>query len=146
MDESSAFIWRTALHQVEGLPDCPADLTEQEYVDLEFDAHCHVRADSLRVRHALRYDKGLWKVGENSALVHTPQILSRLQTRTVRFRFHGYPSTGFDFTDTTSLVELSSCDDIICENDVLNTEELKIDKSLWNCGSRDRTTKSHVQN
>ncbi|KAF8546909.1 hypothetical protein OG21DRAFT_1527516 [Imleria badia] len=32
MDRSSAFVWKTARHQVDDLPDCPADLTEQECV------------------------------------------------------------------------------------------------------------------
>lgn len=50
MDSSSTFVWRTARRQVDGLPDYPADLTEQEYADLVFDARCHVRFDPLAVR------------------------------------------------------------------------------------------------
>lgn len=94
MDESSAFIWKTARYQVDGLPDCPADLTEPEYADLVFDAHCHVGTDRLTDTHALRRSTGLWMVSEKSALVHTPQVLSRLQIGTVWFR--GHPSVGLN--------------------------------------------------
>ena len=45
MDKSSAFVWKTARRQVNGLPDCPVDLTEPEYVNLLFCARCHVRMD-----------------------------------------------------------------------------------------------------
>ena len=43
MDKSSAFVWKTARRQVNGLPDCPIDLTEPEYANLVFYARCHVR-------------------------------------------------------------------------------------------------------
>jgi len=46
MDKASAFVWKTARRQVEGLPDCPADMTEPEYANLLFYARCHVRTDS----------------------------------------------------------------------------------------------------
>jgi hypothetical protein len=42
MDKSSAFVWKTARCQVNGLPDCPVDLTEPEYANLLFYARCHV--------------------------------------------------------------------------------------------------------
>ena len=45
MDKSSAFVWKTARRQVNGLPDCPVDLTEPEYANLVFYARCHVRTD-----------------------------------------------------------------------------------------------------
>ena len=48
MDKPSAFVWKIARNQVEpaGLPDCPDDLTEPEYANLVFYAHCHVRTAS----------------------------------------------------------------------------------------------------
>ncbi|KAF8549750.1 hypothetical protein OG21DRAFT_1488305 [Imleria badia] len=41
MDRSSAFVWKAARRQVNGLPDCPADLTEHEYANLVFYARCY---------------------------------------------------------------------------------------------------------
>ncbi|KIJ10771.1 hypothetical protein PAXINDRAFT_16240 [Paxillus involutus ATCC 200175] len=41
MRKSSAFIWKTSCKQIDGLPDCPPDLTEPQYVNLVFDPHCH---------------------------------------------------------------------------------------------------------
>ncbi|KAF8548382.1 hypothetical protein OG21DRAFT_1526530 [Imleria badia] len=41
MDQSSTLVWRTARSKFEGLPDCPADLTEREYANLAFCARCH---------------------------------------------------------------------------------------------------------
>ncbi|KAF8553732.1 hypothetical protein OG21DRAFT_1384122, partial [Imleria badia] len=41
MDKSSAFVWKAARSQVNGLPDCPADLAEPEYANLVFHAHCN---------------------------------------------------------------------------------------------------------
>ncbi|KAF8435101.1 hypothetical protein L210DRAFT_3551914 [Boletus edulis BED1] len=48
MDKSSTFVWKTARRQVDGLPDCPPDLTEQDYADLVFDARCHMCGWSAR--------------------------------------------------------------------------------------------------
>lgn len=42
MDKSSAFVWKAARSQVNGLPDCPADLAEPEYANLVYHARCHV--------------------------------------------------------------------------------------------------------
>ncbi|KAF8133333.1 hypothetical protein EV363DRAFT_1325967 [Boletus edulis] len=36
MAKSSAFVWKATRRQIDGLPDCPADLTEQEYANLMF--------------------------------------------------------------------------------------------------------------
>ncbi|KAF8547774.1 hypothetical protein OG21DRAFT_1424213, partial [Imleria badia] len=47
MDKSSAFVWKTARRQVEGLSDCPADLTQSEYANLLFYARCHIHTDLL---------------------------------------------------------------------------------------------------
>lgn len=47
MDKSSAFVWRSARRQVNGLPDCPDDLTEPEYANLVFYARCHVRKNYI---------------------------------------------------------------------------------------------------
>ncbi|KAK7033086.1 hypothetical protein R3P38DRAFT_2920621 [Favolaschia claudopus] len=41
MSKSSAFIWRDARSQVEGLPDLPPDLSEPEFANLCFSGHCH---------------------------------------------------------------------------------------------------------
>jgi hypothetical protein len=41
MDKASTFVWKTARGQAQGLPDCPADLTEPEYANLVFYARCH---------------------------------------------------------------------------------------------------------
>ncbi|KAF8549176.1 hypothetical protein OG21DRAFT_1500574 [Imleria badia] len=41
MHRSSAFLWKTALRQVEGLPECPTDLSEPEYTNLVFCNRCH---------------------------------------------------------------------------------------------------------
>lgn len=47
MDKSATSVWRSARRQVEGLPDCPDDLTEPEYANLVFYARCHVRSDAV---------------------------------------------------------------------------------------------------
>lgn len=47
MVNSSAFVWKAALRQVDGLPDCPDDLSEPAYTNLVFYARCHVRTSSL---------------------------------------------------------------------------------------------------
>ena len=44
MDKSSAFVWKAARRQTNGLPDCPVDLTEPEYANLVFYARCYVRS------------------------------------------------------------------------------------------------------
>ncbi|KAG8221238.1 hypothetical protein J3R82DRAFT_1400 [Butyriboletus roseoflavus] len=41
MHKSALFLWKTALRQIEGLPDCPADLDEPEYANLVFYTRCH---------------------------------------------------------------------------------------------------------
>jgi len=40
---SSAAAWKTARLNVDGLPDCPPDITEPQYANLAFYPHCHVR-------------------------------------------------------------------------------------------------------
>ncbi|KAF8418249.1 hypothetical protein L210DRAFT_3579692 [Boletus edulis BED1] len=92
MDKSSTFVWKTARRQVDGLPACPPDLTEQDYADLVFDAHCHMCG--RRVRTVLWY---------------------------IRRRYCAD-------CKVENLVDLESCDKIIRANNVLATEELKIDK------------------
>jgi hypothetical protein len=46
MTKSSAFVWKAALRQVNGLPDCPDDLSEPGYTNLVFYARCHVCTSS----------------------------------------------------------------------------------------------------
>ncbi|KAH9952089.1 hypothetical protein B0H21DRAFT_13030 [Amylocystis lapponica] len=41
MRRSALSIWREARAHVDGLPDCPADLSEPQYANLLFDPHCH---------------------------------------------------------------------------------------------------------
>ncbi|KAG9312160.1 hypothetical protein JVU11DRAFT_7450 [Chiua virens] len=41
MHKSSQLLWKVALHRVEGLPDCPSDLTEPQYTNLVFYNYCH---------------------------------------------------------------------------------------------------------
>ncbi|KIK95926.1 hypothetical protein PAXRUDRAFT_826525 [Paxillus rubicundulus Ve08.2h10] len=58
MRKSSAFIWKTSCKQIDGLPDCPPDLTEPQYVNLVFDPHCHrcgKVAPTIHWRLRLRY-------------------------------------------------------------------------------------------
>lgn len=43
MHRSATSVWKDALAQVNGLPDCPPDLNEPQYVKLVFDPTCHVR-------------------------------------------------------------------------------------------------------
>lgn len=42
MHRSAARFWKSARRNIDGLPDCPPDLSEPEYANLCFDAHCHV--------------------------------------------------------------------------------------------------------
>jgi hypothetical protein len=39
---SSISIWKKALANTPGLPECPNELTEPQYVNLVYDKHCHV--------------------------------------------------------------------------------------------------------
>ena len=39
---SAVSIWKKALSNVPGLPDCPSDISEPLYTNLAFDRHCHV--------------------------------------------------------------------------------------------------------
>ncbi|KAG8221221.1 hypothetical protein J3R82DRAFT_1383 [Butyriboletus roseoflavus] len=67
MDKSSAFVWRTARRQVNGLPECPDDLTEPEYANLVFYARCHVRKNST---HGLKpSDMGVQGCGKHAKIV-----------------------------------------------------------------------------
>ncbi|KAF8557098.1 hypothetical protein OG21DRAFT_402323 [Imleria badia] len=40
MDKSALFVWRAARLRVKGMPDCPADLSEQQYARLLFNNNC----------------------------------------------------------------------------------------------------------
>ena len=44
MSRNSASMWKAARANVEGLPDCPAHLSEPAYANLAFFPYCHVRA------------------------------------------------------------------------------------------------------
>ena len=68
MDKSSALVWKTARRQFEGLPDCPADLTEQEYTDLAFSARCDVRTNSS--------ERLTWREMSHRAVENMPISLS----------------------------------------------------------------------
>ncbi|KAG5638024.1 hypothetical protein H0H81_002225 [Sphagnurus paluster] len=43
MHKSSKSVWKTALQQITGLPECPAEMSEPQWVNLVFDPHCHVK-------------------------------------------------------------------------------------------------------
>lgn len=45
MRRSAAGIWKATISNVEGLPECPSDLDEPQYVNLAFDDHCHLCFD-----------------------------------------------------------------------------------------------------
>ncbi|KAG2150222.1 uncharacterized protein EDB93DRAFT_1249795 [Suillus bovinus] len=67
LQRSSASAWKTARLQVDGLPDCPQDMSEPQYANLAFYPHCHncdrvVRSVlwSLRARYCPRC------IGENT--------------------------------------------------------------------------------
>lgn len=42
MRRSALSVWKYALGNVEGLPDCPSDLAEPQWAALVFDTLCHV--------------------------------------------------------------------------------------------------------
>lgn len=44
MSRISRTIWKNARSNVEGLPDCPGDLSEPQYASLLFEHVCQVRA------------------------------------------------------------------------------------------------------
>ncbi|RDB26165.1 hypothetical protein Hypma_006658 [Hypsizygus marmoreus] len=41
MQRSATSVWKATISNVDGLPPCPPDLDEPEYVNLAFDDHCH---------------------------------------------------------------------------------------------------------
>lgn len=43
MRTSAKFIWKQALANISGLPDCPTDLNEPQYTNLVFGKNCYVR-------------------------------------------------------------------------------------------------------
>jgi hypothetical protein len=47
MRRSAISVWKEARSNVEGLPPCPADMTEAQYANLAFSPHCHVRPTYL---------------------------------------------------------------------------------------------------
>ncbi|TFK75174.1 hypothetical protein BDN72DRAFT_758228 [Pluteus cervinus] len=53
MDPSARVVWMASLANVQGLPDCPSDLTEPQFANLAFDTSCHVRLH-LHVRISCR--------------------------------------------------------------------------------------------
>ncbi|KAG6820465.1 hypothetical protein H0H93_016760 [Arthromyces matolae] len=44
MSRSSQFIWKRARAHIEGLPDCPTDMSEPAYANLVFSPFCNVSA------------------------------------------------------------------------------------------------------
>lgn len=42
MHKSSISVWKSALERIPGLPSCPEDMSEPQWVNLAFDPHCHV--------------------------------------------------------------------------------------------------------
>lgn len=43
MSHSSRWIWKSTMARMEGLPECPREMSEPEYANLAFDTHCYVR-------------------------------------------------------------------------------------------------------
>jgi hypothetical protein len=43
MHRSAKSIWKSALSNVPGLPECPPDMSHPAFANLAFDPHCHVR-------------------------------------------------------------------------------------------------------
>jgi hypothetical protein len=124
MDKSSAFVWKSARRQVNGLPDCPVDLTEPEYANLLFYARCHVRADPAdgyncsepfrrTVENARRLFSGEYVVGIVRIAESDGRIPCMFQ---YRLRVH----------KQLRLCTLSSCHEVICSNNVLATEHIQI--------------------
>ena len=85
--ESASSVWRAARLQVEGLPDCPTNLSEQQYAGLLFNNNCHARIfDSpFVVAWSTKYDAGVREPGGKGLLEDPPKVLFGLQRRTVCF-------------------------------------------------------------
>ncbi|KAI0362026.1 hypothetical protein OH77DRAFT_1441188 [Trametes cingulata] len=62
MSRNSAPFWRAARQTVEGLPDCPPYLSEPEYANLMFFAHCHncltTNVHNIIFEFSVRYCRG----------------------------------------------------------------------------------------
>ncbi|KAG6379256.1 hypothetical protein JVT61DRAFT_11706 [Boletus reticuloceps] len=72
MVKSSAFVWKAARRQIDGLPDCPADLTEPEYANLVFYPRCQICG---------KYAKAvLWEMRRRYCLGCTVRRLSALSS------------------------------------------------------------------
>ena len=82
----SKFVWKAARRHVDGLPDCPLDLSKLQYANLMLCARCHVCVNGCNCLEALRCDTGLRKSGYSNALDAAPQVLSELQNPAVWFR------------------------------------------------------------
>jgi hypothetical protein len=51
MSRTSRTIWKNARSNVEGLPDCPGDLSEPQYASLLFEHVCQVRVRRIPNAH-----------------------------------------------------------------------------------------------
>ncbi|KAF8546570.1 hypothetical protein OG21DRAFT_1103438 [Imleria badia] len=113
MDSASAFVWKTARCQVDGLPDCPADLTEPEL---------QTSCSSLVVT-AVENTPRLFSEKSDTGIVWIPELLGGIPWP---FSIH------FEIT-TIRLCPLSSCHDVIRSNDVLAEERITIqgETTVW---------------
>ena len=59
MSRSARFVWTKAIQNVEGLPQCPPDMTEPQYSSLLFEQLCCVRGCVLYDVLELIHDVGL---------------------------------------------------------------------------------------
>lgn len=53
MSRTSAYLWKAARANVEGLPECPSYLSEPQYANLVFSPHCHVSLEFYAGRYSL---------------------------------------------------------------------------------------------
>jgi hypothetical protein len=128
MRKSSAFVWKAALGQVEGLPDCPPDLSEPQYTNLVFYPHCHV---SLMVLlHRTFCEPGvtvaLQECCADHSLVVASQVLPVMQKITVRLtQDNRAPYAQI----CNSLRRREQCADPVHSGGLLPEEMMKVDSS-----------------
>ncbi|KAF8549521.1 hypothetical protein OG21DRAFT_1421103, partial [Imleria badia] len=120
MHKSSAFVWKVARCQVDGLPDCPPDLTEPEYANLLFYARCHARTDPTDDC-GKRAKSILWRMRRR----YCPDC------RIERYdEFHVCFNYRFRVHKQIRFCSLSSCHKVIRSEKVLATEQVSIEGGM----------------
>jgi hypothetical protein len=70
MHRSSIFVWKAVLSTVPGLPDCPPELSEPQWANLAFDAHCSASESMLTLYNTVMSELSLELVnGAKTVLV-----------------------------------------------------------------------------